>query len=623
MAIQLTNSFQKVAELTSQVTTNTKGFSRLYLKYGDRKINELTDVVYYEIRQYSYNPYGNYLGWSNSNATSWSIKNSSNTNLASGSYVQTPIYSNSGEIVRASGNFVVKHGEDGAWSDVIKFSDYILTSSLSTTIEISLPNIDRLATITNCPTSLTDEDTTITFSYSNPANFKVKVYAMVTQESANGFAYDEYLTGSPFTWEWLSSDKNKEILYNVVRNSPNATVSLRLQTYNNNDELLGITAVSIPFTLVNAEPFVELETKETNEKVKNVVGSELIAVNYVSQLKATATFTGSKGSTLKKININGVISNTSPFETLINVENEDASTIFGVVASVEDSRTLTDGAEQIYQLVDYRPISINSYKFKRENPTSDQIYLNAEITYWGVSVNNVANNVVVSYSTDGETYITIPSSSYTINSSDNTIKINNYKVPTKLNYQNQGKYYLKVSDNFTEDIENDIVTKGIPVTEKGKDVFQVNGRLIVADENRQNPVDILKDIWKIVYPIGTFYETDNTSFNPNVSWGGTWVLEEDGTTLVSKSSVTGSKFNADIGTIVGFETHTLTLSEMPSSPYNPGVQWAGTSGYANSNGAWGTGYVFNRDDILGLTTKNQPHNNVQPSKIVNRWHRTA
>lgn len=618
MAIKLTNSFQKVAELTYKVTTNTTGYSRLYLKYGDRDINELTDRVYYEVRQYSYNPYGNYLGWSNSNATTWSIKNSSNTNLANGSYVQTAIYSNSGEIVRASGSFVIKHDEDGAWSDVIRFSDYIVAQSLSTTTEISLPNIDRLATITKYPTSLTDEDTTITFEYSNPANFKVKPYIMVMQENSLGFEYDNYITSNPFTWNWLATNTDKERFYSTTKNSTTANVSLRLRTYDNNDNLLGITSVTIPLEIVNANPFVELEVAEQNAKVKNMVGSNLIAVNYVSQLKAIATFMGTKGSTLKKISINGVNSNTSPFEALINVANEDASTIFGVVASVEDSRTLTDGAEVTYQLVDYRPISINSYKFKRENPTSEQIYLNAEITYWGVSVNSVANEVTVSYSTDGESYITIPTSGYTINSSDKTIKINNYKVPTKLSYKNQGTYYLKVVDNFTEDIENDIVTKGIPTTEKGKDVFQVNGRLIVADEDRQNPIDVLKDMWKIVYPVGSYYETSNASFDPNTTWGGTWVLDSMGCVTVSQDA-NQEEFKT-IGQTGGEKTHQLTVDEMPTHKH--AISVFGNTLLMNQGSQYGS-YIGTGDRSTENAGGDKPHNNLQPYIVVNRWHRTA
>ena len=128
----------------------------------------------------------------------------------------------------------------------------------------------------------------------------------------------------------------------------------------------------------------------------------------------------------------------------------------------------------------------------------------------------------------------------------------------------------------------------------------------------------------LIYPIGTYYETSNVDFDPNTAWGGTWILENDGTVLVSKSNVAGSKFNADIGTVVGSETHTLTVNEMPS--HNHGILWGSTTGdyYART-------IASNVNDTSSQITYDtvkesggdHAHNNVQPSKIINRWHRTA
>lgn len=38
------------------------------------------------------------------------------------------------------------------------------------------------------------------------------------------------------------------------------------------------------------------------------------------------------------------------------------------------------------------------------------------------------------------------------------------------------------------------------------------------------------------YPIGSYYETSDTTFNPNSAWGGTWVLENAGYVHVSGAS---------------------------------------------------------------------------------------
>lgn len=103
--------------------------------------------------------------------------------------------------------------------------------------------------------------------------------------------------------------------------------------------------------------------------------------------------------------------------------------------------------------------------------------------------------------------------------------------------------------------------------------------------------DTLSEIINIMCPVGTYYETSDLNFDPNVMWGGTWELENDGTILVSKSSVSGSKFNVDLGTVVGEETHTLTVAEMPS--YKHSISYiksniipltdAGVSGYNGNN----------------------------------------
>ena len=149
----------------------------------------------------------------------------------------------------------------------------------------------------------------------------------------------------------------------------------------------------------------------------------------------------------------------------------------------------------------------------------------------------------------------------------------------------------------------------------------------VPDINKVTAEDMneIKDVINnLIYPIGTYYETSDLNFDPNVMWGGTWELDEDGTVLVSKSSATGSKFNVDLGTVVGEETHTLTVAEMPSHKHSISyiksnitpLTDAGVSGYNGNNQGIGSTSVDS-------TGGGKAHNIIQPSKIVNRWHRTA
>lgn len=136
----------------------------------------------------------------------------------------------------------------------------------------------------------------------------------------------------------------------------------------------------------------------------------------------------------------------------------------------------------------------------------------------------------------------------------------------------------------------------------------------------------LNEIINIMYPVGTYYETSDLNFNPNIVWGGTWELENDGTVLVSKSSATGSKFNVNLGTVVGEETHTLTIGEMPR--HNHKFTSGAGNVVANQLSASSPVYFNLNNNGLGTTQidytgESKSHNNVQPSKVVNRWHRTA
>ena len=149
--------------------------------------------------------------------------------------------------------------------------------------------------------------------------------------------------------------------------------------------------------------------------------------------------------------------------------------------------------------------------------------------------------------------------------------------------------------------------------------------------NGTNLNNMQKLLVDLIYPVGIYVEISDTEFDPNTAWGGTWELDNDGTALVSKSNVSGSKFNTEIGTIVGEEEHNLAIDEMPIHNHN----FIGYP-YYGGNISWGNEtetipyfyppngeQTYSRDASIQNIGGSQPHNNIQPSKITNRWHRTA
>ena len=126
------------------------------------------------------------------------------------------------------------------------------------------------------------------------------------------------------------------------------------------------------------------------------------------------------------------------------------------------------------------------------------------------------------------------------------------------------------------------------------------------------------EMLNLFYPIGSYYETSNTSFDPNTAWGGTWVEDTDGRVLVAQNTGTFST----VGDTGGEETHTLITSEMPNHSHTFfSNDRAGGGEYASPDGGnySGTGHNYNTSAVGG----DGAHNNLQPYIVVKRWHRTA
>ena len=143
-----------------------------------------------------------------------------------------------------------------------------------------------------------------------------------------------------------------------------------------------------------------------------------------------------------------------------------------------------------------------------------------------------------------------------------------------------------------------------------------------------NPRVISPSVFKssiidIFYPVGSYYETSDTTFNPNTAWGGTWVKEIAGQVHVSAGTgyaVSGANTNTSDG---GEKTHTLTVNEMPAHNHGLALSGGSTTG-SYMTYSYGEGKRFySGTDFVANTGGGQAHNIMQPYIVVNRWHRTA
>lgn len=73
-----------------------------------------------------------------------------------------------------------------------------------------------------------------------------------------------------------------------------------------------------------------------------------------------------------------------------------------------------------------------------------------------------------------------------------------------------------------------------------------------------------------VYPVGTYYDTEDLDFNPNTQFGGTWEVQEEDELVAWASMKTSSSIAAskNIKSITGTTTRTITFnSPMKNNNY--------------------------------------------------------
>lgn len=153
------------------------------------------------------------------------------------------------------------------------------------------------------------------------------------------------------------------------------------------------------------------------------------------------------------------------------------------------------------------------------------------------------------------------------------------------------------------------------------------------------------------YPIGSYYETSDTAFDPNTAWGGTWVKDSAGrvTVAIDTSNTaldTIGETGGNTDAIIPYHNHSFTNPTIASSGahvHTLNLRNAGTSGsratnnvtygasghdYQNSNPVVSSGshsHSYSANGSVGYagTNGNATNANMQPYIVVNRWHRTA
>lgn len=530
------------------------------------------------------------------------------------------------ETILESSEQTIYHENDGSKSLTLYASGYVNGVSYSFDINgiVNFPKIDRLPVITSLPTSITDEDD-ITVKFDNPGGFYIKAYFY----RLSGYDFSRENVTSPYTFE-LTDDERSAVRQFMKNMQSDKVANFTIEAYSSSDfsedSKIGEDTKIIEVKITDATPTITLTVTETNQKVIDLYGTNNAStvVKNLSQLKLASTVGLKKYATLKSRTYTYNSNQTSSATTITIVP-----TVNKVRVKAVDSRNLSASASKTLNMVDYLPMVINSYDFFRTSPTSSEIKLSADITYFQGTYNGTANAPVIQYKMGSNgTLRTLTTDDYTLDTTNNKITITNLVLTDTLAYTKAETFYLYVSDIFTSDTENDVVLKGIPTFEAGETDFQVNGDLVVADdngENKNNILDAIKNIWKTIYPVGSIYISVNTT-NPSTLFGGTWQRLTGG--FLYGSGITSGTAGAS-GNGTGTDTGgtALTTSQLPAVMEVKNVGYLGSS--SGSGVAISMQYAssVNTENTVGTTINNagggKTHKHAIPYITVVIWKRTA
>lgn len=184
-----------------------------------------------------------------------------------------------------------------------------------------------------------------------------------------------------------------------------------------------------------------------------------------------------------------------------------------------------------------------------------------------------------------------------------------------------------------------------------KDIGEIGASVEEISNNIKYIDKKISDLLNMFYPVGSVYETMDSSFDPNKKWGGTWERIK-GRVLVGVDE-NDSDFNTT-EKIGGEKTHKLSVSEMPSHNHSASEKSlkGGVNNISGQDKTWGltsSGIFSNWGDTNGLystskeTTTNykdgfyldaththtigntgggNAHNNLQPYITCYIWKRT-
>lgn len=434
------------------------------------------------------------------------------------------IYLYNGTLV-ASGSYTLQHDNYGnkTFTAYAEAGIYYFAVNCSGSGTWDLPTIPRAANITSAPDFTDIQNPTIT--YSNPAGNNVDyLQACISLTgSTDDIAYRNISkTGSTYTFQLTEAERN--VLRQATTTSKTRTIIFYLRTMIGNSTFYSTSSKTL--TIVNANPTISTITyQDTNSTTTAITQNNQIIIRNNSTLRFILnTLNALKYATLSSVSvtINGVTTTASGISgTSISNINIDVGTINvsqNTTASivVTDSRGYSTTYTKNITIADWvLPSALISLKRRNNYYTQTDITVDGSIS----SIDN-KNTMTIQYQykkTTDSTYSALA-----------TLQDN---VETTFNIDNQYAWNIRVivSDLLGSTTYNLFVDKGIPLiffdrlnNSVGVNCFPTSQESLEVDGNLKLNSNT---IFSLIYPVGSYYYTSDSSFDPNNSFTGTWSRE--------------------------------------------------------------------------------------------------
>lgn len=129
------------------------------------------------------------------------------------------------------------------------------------------------------------------------------------------------------------------------------------------------------------------------------------------------------------------------------------------------------------------------------------------------------------------------------------------------------------------------------------------------------------DILDIIYPIGTLYYTEDTNFDPNEKFNGTWELIEGAFIYCINPNDSAINLPKQTG---GEKEHTLLINEIPRHNHEQYVTSnSGGSAVRNDYSEDRNGQIYSQGVNTGYAGGGQAHNNMPPYYTAYCWRRIS